>query len=329
LKFPGQGSFAVRGTSFVILACFALASATPALCAQDDDDNDKPGKGGARVGKIQEKERVETENMFGFTEGSDTGEAGERELTTETLWRKRRMLTPYSAMLGKLNFEYSARDDVKLGVAASYDRYRFPAGPSFDLEGDSALLPHWSAAVGLSGELKYRLLERGSSPVGLAISFEPEWRRVVSGRGLGISLVQFQTKFMADAALVPERVFIAANASWEPQVTWMNSGETTRDTNIELSAAVSARLFEGLFVGGEVRYLASFEGLSFKTPPDYGFFVGPTLYAKISERVYVAAAWSIRVGGRIRSDPEPLPDFGNVPDHSESHHVRVKAGVSF
>jgi hypothetical protein len=151
---------------------------------------------------------------------------------------------------------------------------------------------------------------------------------VVAGQGSGTDLIQFQTKAMLDTALVPERIFVALNASWEPEITWMNTGETIRETDIELSAVLTGRISENLFAGGEVRYLAGFEGLSFARATNSGIFIGPTFYAKLSERAFVAATWSIRVGGAIR-ERDSLPDFGNVPDATESHHVRVRAGVSF
>lgn len=102
-----------------------------------------------------------------------------------------------------------------------------------------------------------------------------------------------------------------------------------RDTNADLSAALSARVLDNVFLGGEVRYLASFEGLSLKKQSDIGVFIGPTIYVMLSERASLAAAWSMRVGGKVRSEPDLLPDFGNVPDPTERHHVKIRFGYSF
>jgi hypothetical protein len=117
-----------------------LIGMSPTLAAQNDDD-DKLERGTSRAspsGKTGEKrekgeraekgekERVETEDLFGFMEGSDTGEAGERGVTIEALWRRRTLFSPYSALLGKLSFEYSLRDNLKIGAGISYDLYHFP-----------------------------------------------------------------------------------------------------------------------------------------------------------------------------------------------------------
>ena len=313
------------------------SAGTSAFAAPRDDDR-KPAT-------------VETESIFGFTEGSDTGEAGERELSYGLLGRQRARANRYGAVQNDLRFEHSLSDDLKLGLGTFLDAYRSSrrAVPESDAQDARDALPlsvqdddtgtadisapaltRRSLVTGLSAEAKYRILERGQdSPFGLAVSFEPEWRRAVSGRGTGTSLIQFQTKIMADAAIIPDRLFFAVNASWEPQVTRTPENATVRDSNSEISAALAARLSERLFIGGELRYLVSFEGFSLSNVTDTGVFVGPTVFANLSERASMSAAWSVRVGGQIRSEPEPVPDFGNVPDPLERHHVRLRFSYTF
>jgi hypothetical protein len=325
---------------FAIVLALAIPHAAAAAPRGDDDDAPH-GKASASSGgqdKGDKDEKVETESIFGFTEGSDTGEAGEREVSFGVLARQRTRISRYSAAQSDLKFEYSIRDDLKLGLGTFVDSYRAAKRPlPSDDSGEAGegvplppMLTRRSVVTGLNGEAKYRILERGEkSPIGLSISFEPEWRQVTAGRGVGISLVQFQTKLTADTALISDQLFLAFNASWEPQVTYIPLERTVRDTNVELSAALTTRVREDLFVGGELRYLASFQGLSLSKPTDNGIFIGPTVYAKLSEKAYLSAAWSTRVGGKVRSEPEALPDFGNVPDPLERHHVRVRFGYSF
>lgn len=216
--------------------------------------------------------------------------------------------------------------------------YRFPwsnltpdqvAGAE-DLNEVLPLFHRRSLAQSLSGELKYRIIERGQqSPIGLAISFEPQFKRVLDGRGFHTRLFQFETRLIADTALIPDRLFLAANLAWEPGITRTFENKTERDTTVQASLALAGRVAEGVFLGVEARYLASFEGYSFQKPPDYGIFVGPTLYAKLSDKVNVSAAYGRRIGGVIRNAPEPVPDFGNVPAPAERHHLRVKVGYAF
>src|SRR5215204_5931460 len=79
---------------------------------------------------------VETDSLFGFTEGSDTGDAGERELSYQITGRRLLRRNGYSASDNALNFEYGYRDDLKLGVGASLDGYRFARPRPSDIMGN-------------------------------------------------------------------------------------------------------------------------------------------------------------------------------------------------
>lgn len=319
---------------YVYIACLVVLGTGSAATRDAGDDDRPPGaaSGAASPGESRQRTNIDidSDSLFGFTEGADTGDAGEQEVSKEFTFRRRMGVAGYDAIQSFLKYEYSARDDLKLGIGLGVDYYRL-SDVQFSTDDDAAapFLPRRSLVAIFSGEVKYRILERGPNPIGLSISFEPEWRRAVSGRGFDTSLLQFQTKLMADAALIPERLLVAANISWEPQVTWPSSGGTERDTNVEASAALSVRVRDKVFLGGEIRYLSSFAGLSFQKAPDYGIFIGPTMYAKLSGQAYLAAAWSTRVGGVVRGQPESVPDFGNVPDSAEHHHVRVRIGFNF
>ena len=281
---------------------------------------------------------VETDSLFGFTEGSDTGDAGEREVSYQLTGRRLRGWNGYTASDHGVALEYGVRDDLKLGIGTSLDVYRFPRpnltsdqiAASDDSNELIPLFHRQSLAQSLSGDLKYRILERGpENPIGLALALEPQYRRVLDGRGFHTQLFQFETRLIADTALIPDRLFAAANLAWEPGITSTFEKKTARDTTVQASLALAGRVAESVFLGAEARYLGSFEGYTFRKPPDFGIFVGPTFFAKLSEKVNVSAAYGIRVGGVIRKAPEPVPDFGNVPAPAERHHVRVKVGYTF
>jgi len=312
-----------------------LALVLPTV-ARGAEDRGKSGDPGAK--SSERDHAVETDSLFGFTSGSDTGEAGERELSYQLTGRRLRGTNGYTASDHAVGFEYGLRDDLKLGIGTSLDMYRFQRSNRTpdqigDAEDPNELLPFFhrhSLVQSLSGELKYRIVERGPErPIGFAISLEPQFKRVLDGRGFHTQLFQFETRLIADAALIPDRLFVAANLAWEPGITRTFENKTERDTTVQASLALAGRLIEAIFVGVEARYVASFEGYAFRKPQDYGIFVGPTIYAKLSEKVNVSAGYGTRVGGVIRKTAEPVPDFGNVPAPSERHHLRLKVGYTF
>ncbi|MDQ4060622.1 MAG: hypothetical protein M3145_05870, partial [Pseudomonadota bacterium] len=317
----------------------------------DDDDR---GKGGER------KEDIETENIFGFTEGSDTVKAGEKELANDLRGRfgKRHavriieqeaeheddpppppiIVAPrgsYVAFNNVTELEYGITDNLRfaLGVASAYYYVR----NIFELENRNN-----GGFDGLSTEFKWRLLERGPSPIGLAIAVEPEWRRFEETSGAPATVVSLGLKLQADAALIPDVLFAALNLIYEPEASKQRGGgrfefeddEGTltfepfrweRESSLEASGALAARVTETIFLGAELRYLTTYEGLFFREFEGRALFVGPTFFAKLSEHAFVKAAWSVQVAGKAAEDPGHDLDLVNY----ERHQVRVKFGVNF
>jgi hypothetical protein len=74
-----------------------------------------------------------------------------------------------------------------------------------------------------------------------------------------------------------------------------------------------------IFLGAEVRYMRAYEGLALQRFRGEAVFVGPTLYAKLSERLAVSAAYSAQVAGHAVDVPGRL-DLNNF----SRHQVRLK-----
>jgi hypothetical protein len=53
-----------------------------------------------------------------------------------------------------------------------------------------------------------------------------------------------------------------------------------------------------------------------------GFFIGPTIYFKLSERAWIAAAWSAQVAGQTAAGSLDLVNF-------ERRQARLLFGVNF
>jgi hypothetical protein len=85
-----------------------------------------------------------------------------------------------------------------------------------------------------------------------------------------------------------------------------------------------AQVRPGIFVGAEARYLRRYEGLGLDRFAGHALFIGPTIYANLSEHSWVALAWSTQVAGRSVDDPGRL-DLTNF----ERHQARVLFGFTF
>src|SRR5215204_4875229 len=272
--------------SLFILGGAALtvsALVTSALSASDDFSI--PAEPSAKID-------TDSENIFGFTEGSDTPKQGEREISVDGVGRfgKRRfgpaeeprltmpdwadqplrlvdddgVLAPaaaaaagttsddrarrpgptfYRALNAKLGYQYGLTDDLSVELGLFGDTRRVKNVP--DLLNKSS-----SAFDGLSVELKYRLIERTrENPFGLAVQIEPRWSRVADVEGRGQNTFSLETKLLADLRIIPDRLWLSSNASWEPESGRLRgTGEGVRESTFAWSTALSLRVAERTFV---------------------------------------------------------------------------------
>src|SRR4051794_14009635 len=78
--------------------------------------------------------------------------------------------------------------------------------------------------------------------------------------------------------------------------------------------ALAFQAFPNVFLGAEVRYLRAYEGLALQHFRGEAVFVGPTLYAKLSEHLAVSAACLAQVSGHTVGVPGRL-DLDNFSRH--------------
>ena len=79
-----------------------------------------------------------------------------------------------------------------------------------------------------------------------------------------------------------------------------------------------------MFLGAEVRYFRAYEGLTLQHFRGEAVFVGPTLFAKLSEKLGITAAFSTQVAGHAVGVPGRL-DLDNF-----SHYqARLKIFYEF
>lgn len=292
----------------------------PATQARADDDDDE-----ARPGVATQVEGIETENIFGYTLGTDTGEKGEKELTFTLDGRLSRLglsgTSRYSALTGEAEFEYALTDDLKISVGAAASN--FDINRIFDMEDRSG-----GGFGGAFFEVKYRFLNRETAPFGLSLTIEPEWARLDESSGENGTAYGIEFRLAADKELVKDFLFAAVNLVYEPE--WERESEDwvsfwSSGSGLEVSGAVTAQVVKDIFLGGEIRYLAAFDGAALNERQGWALYLGPTLYAQVTENFYVKAAWSIQVTGNATDIP-----FGNLDlVNFERQQGRLQVGFQF
>jgi hypothetical protein len=289
------------------LACIWLAglAAAGSASAENRKHTDKAGE-------------VDTEHMFGFTEGSDIGEAGEKELETDSTGRFGKFDGSYNKVATALEAKYSFSDRFRVSAVASVAYYDIAGVSAFDDRRQGAL-------QSISFDARFRLLDREHAPVGLTLSIEPRRGFMEDMSGERGDQYGGELRLLADRELVPGRLFAALNVSYEPEQTRLRaSGETLRDSMLGIAAALAMQVMPNVFIGAEARTLRHYEGLGLNSFAGQALYVGPTFYATFGPGYFLSAAWNVQVWGAVAGSSGAL-DLVNF----ERHQAKLRVGVVF
>ncbi len=128
---------------------------------------------------------------------------------------------------------------------------------------------------GVSGELKYQVLNPNTQPVGLALYFEPTY---------GSDEQELEYKIIFSKNLGDKWV-LAANITYEQE--WeKEEGLTVRESVLEFTAGASYRITPHWSAGLEARHHAVYEGIALNDHLGTGVFVGPNVH-------YGTAKWGV------------------------------------
>jgi hypothetical protein len=197
---------------------------------------------------------------------------------------------------------------------------------SYDISGVGGFTDRrYTAFGGFSADIRYRLLDRASAPFGFAIGAEQHWDRSDDVTGAPVSQYGVDFVAAADWEVIPDRVVAAFNLLYQPDTTRSKlTGTWSQESIAGVAMGLMAQIRSGIFVGGEARYLRQYDGFGLDTLAGQGFFVGPTVYVKLSERAWIAAAWSAQVAGHATAVAGSL-DLVNF----ERQQARLLFGVNF
>lgn len=270
------------------------------------------GTTGARAGTI------ETEHLFGFTIGSDVGEVGEKELEGSITGRFAKQNGSYLASASTMSVEFVPVANLRTEFTGQV--------VSYDIAGVTGFADQRYAAFGgLSADFRYRFLDRATVPIGFAVGAEPHWGRADEVTGEPASQYGVDFVAAADWEIVPDRVVAAFNLLYQPETFRSKmTGTWSPESTAGVAVGVMAHVGSGIFVGGEARYLRKYDGLGLDTLAGQGFFIGPTIYAKLSEKAWIAVAWSAQVTGQPTRSAGAL-DLVNF----ERRQARLLFGVNF
>jgi hypothetical protein len=262
---------------------------------------------------------LETKYLFGFTNGTDIGAEGEKELEFETTGAFGKRGGRYRAIEQEIEFDH---------VPSQYWGYEFSVHGLSQQNAGVAGLEDYNRTdfVGLSWKPKWLIIGRGpGNPFGLSLSIQPEWGRSVGPDGVHANSFSMETRLAADTEVIPNMLYAAANLIYAPEIERAAvDSYWSRSSGFGATAAMSYRVAPKVTLGGEVEYYRAYEGLGLSSFSGNAVYVGPTLHIQFTPKIFLAAAWSYQVSGHAQGEIGSL-DLTNF----ERQYANLKLGFEF
>jgi hypothetical protein len=323
----------IRHVSVVLGVLLTLAIPSSAQAKPSDkpqtEQNGSPGGSADKDQKAEksDKKDVDTEHLFGFTEGADAGEKGEQEVVIDTVTRvsKRRDgpgPSTYRVLDTRFAYQFNPIDKLSIEFSAfgTLRRQR----NIVDLDDKS-----YGTFDGVSMEVKYQFLKgTKEQPLGLALEVRPRFTRILPVEGNGANIFDLESLLQLDVQVVPDKLWYGSNISFEPAAgRQRGGGPGYRSSTFLWSNVLVGRIGENKYFGPEVRYLRGYEGIFLNQLESEALTVGPALHHRFTEKIWLTAAYAGQVWGR---DADPtLAGRALGLNQFERHNVRVKFGMEF
>ena len=235
---------------------------------------------------------VDSEHMFGFTEGTDIGTPFQAEDEMEMVGRLGRADGSYSATSLTASLKYPLSEQIRVAPAITFTRFSISGVTGFEDQNVIGL-------ERLAMEFRWRPFDRETSLFGLTFVATPFVGFIDEVTGTpGDS---WGGTFIAatDRALIRDRLFVALNFVYDfGRARDYATGTIVDGSEMGLAVAATARIGEGFYVGGEVRYLRAFDSMAFGNLVGQAVYVGPTFYAMFGRGASLSGAWNVQAWGQ-------------------------------
>ena len=242
---------------------------------------------------------LDTKNLFGFLEGADVGEKGDRSVEFESTGSFGKPLGRFDSIEQEFIFENTLTDSLGLELGAhalGQDVNGVPDLPDF----------RGVSFMGLSVELRAVLVHRTAElPIQITATAQPEWNAFGdAGRRANDFAATFRA--IADVVSPDRRLYGAVNVVYAPDGGRI-LGQAWQDSAVlAASAALSFRLTPPLMLGLETDYDRAYSGFGLQGFSGQALYLGPTFHYQINDRIALSAAVLAQAtAGRLDLDDFP------------------------
>ena len=302
-----------------VRACLLAALFFAATDCGARAQNSQPATGTAAQAAADVFHEAESKYMFGFIDGADIGNEGEKAFEYEATGSFQKRGGQYSAIEHELEFEQVLTQNFAYELSAHAIQHSISNVEGLDDRNSTQF-------SGASAKLRYLIIGRGpGSPIGLTVSAEPEWARVDDTDGTATQAYSSEFRIVADTELIANRLFAAINLIYEPEIAKpADTGMWERSSSAGVGLGLTYRITPTFAMGVAAEYDRAYDGLVFQTFDGHALFVGPTLQINFSQKVLLAAAFMAQVAGHAIDDPRPL-DLTNF----EKYRANLKLEFEF
>ena len=232
----------------------------------------------------EKAEGIDTEHIFGFSEGSSIGKKGEHELESITIASFGKVGS-YASIDNETSIRYTVTDQLRLSIGTLADYYAINNVPA---------LSNRTAATfsGVIGEARLNIVNNETNPFGLSLSFNPAFRQFDPLTGVGTRNYALPVTLLFDKAVIPEKLFFGVNLIYTPSFFPVPGGGREHDDEFSAIAALTYAVLPKVFLGVEARHENLIQNGVFDS---HALFVGPSLFYQITPEANIKVAYAAQI----------------------------------
>jgi hypothetical protein len=259
----------------ILTVAILLTTASIGRAHDDADTKAEPNS--------EQAAEIDTEHIFGFADGTDIGEKGEREIENIAVGSFGR-IGSYNQIDNETSFRYVITDHLRLSIGTLSDYYNIHDVPGLTNRSSTNF-------SGLIAEIRWNIVDRSKNSFGMTLSFNPQWRMLDPDSGDKSENYSLPVSLLVDKEIIPEKFFTTVNFVYAPSSLRVSGGWEHEDA-FTLIAAGAYAIAPNTFFGAEIRH----ENLAVNGNLDaHALFVGPSLFYSLSKDLSVKVAWAAQI----------------------------------
>ena len=265
-----------------------------------------------------QRQELDTEHLFGFVEGADIGGPGEKEFVNDSTLRAGKASGSFATVTSEFEVKYTALSWFRASAGGDLGYY--------DAAGASGINnTHRAGVQSAFLDVRLHILDRNHAPVGLTLSIEPHWGFLDETSGIVSTHFGTETTLLLDREIVPNRLVGALNLLFANDRTrLLPSNGAQQESTVGAGMALAKQFMPGVWLGAEVRYLRNYDGPALNVFSGQAVYLGPTIYAPLTDKLWGSAAFEVQVWGGAVGVPGSL-DLVNF----ERYQAKVRVGFNF